>query len=80
MSTMRAAAGALGFQRPDNKWLVAASISFGAMMVPAGDADGMVGGVNSTTASLLMVAGLTIGYAEGVSTPSSFSACSLIWT
>ena len=32
MSTMRAAAGALGFQRPDNKWLVAASISFGAMM------------------------------------------------
>jgi len=32
MSTMRAAAGALGFQRPDNKWLVAASISFGAIM------------------------------------------------
>ena len=32
MSTMRAAAGALGFQRPDNKWLVAASISFGALM------------------------------------------------
>jgi DHA2 family multidrug resistance protein len=32
MSTMRAAAGALGIQRPDNKWLVAASISFGAMM------------------------------------------------
>ena len=32
MSRMRAAAGALGFQRPDNKWLVAASISFGAMM------------------------------------------------
>ena len=32
MSTMRAAASALGLQRPDNKWLVAASISFGAMM------------------------------------------------
>ena len=32
MSTLRAAAGALGFQRPDNKWLVAASISFGAIM------------------------------------------------
>ena len=32
MSRLRAAAGALGIQRPDNKWLVAASISFGAMM------------------------------------------------
>jgi MFS transporter, DHA2 family, multidrug resistance protein len=32
MSTMRDAAIALGIRRPDNKWLVAASISFGAMM------------------------------------------------
>jgi DHA2 family multidrug resistance protein len=32
MSTMREAAFALGLQRPDNKWLVAASISFGALM------------------------------------------------
>jgi MFS transporter, DHA2 family, multidrug resistance protein len=32
MSTLRAAAGAFGIQRPDNKWLVAASISFGALM------------------------------------------------
>jgi MFS transporter, DHA2 family, multidrug resistance protein len=32
MSTIRAAAGALGFQRPDNKWLVAAAVSFGAIM------------------------------------------------
>jgi MFS transporter, DHA2 family, multidrug resistance protein len=32
MSTMRDAAIALGLQRPDNKWLVAASISFGALM------------------------------------------------
>jgi len=52
--------------------VVAKSLSFGGMMVHAGDADGMVGGVNSTTASLLMAAGLTIGYAKSVSTPSSF--------
>lgn len=32
MSTMRAAAGALGIQRPDNKWLVAFAVSFGALM------------------------------------------------
>ena len=32
MSTLRAGARALGLQRPDNKWLVAASISFGAIM------------------------------------------------
>jgi DHA2 family multidrug resistance protein len=32
MPTIRTAAAALGFQRPDNKWLVAASISFGALM------------------------------------------------
>jgi DHA2 family multidrug resistance protein len=32
MSTMRDAVGALGLQRPDNKWLVAAAISFGALM------------------------------------------------
>ncbi len=32
MSTMRDAAIALGLRRPDNKWLVAASISFGALM------------------------------------------------
>ncbi len=32
MSTIQAAAGALGFQRPDNKWLVAFAVSFGALM------------------------------------------------
>jgi DHA2 family multidrug resistance protein len=32
MSTMRDAVGALGLQGPDNKWLVAAAISFGALM------------------------------------------------
>ena len=52
--------------------VVAKPLSFAAAMVSGGDADGMVGGVNSTTASLLMAAGLAIGYAEGVTTPSSF--------
>ena len=32
MSVMRSTAGALGIERPDDKWLVAASISLGAMM------------------------------------------------
>jgi MFS transporter, DHA2 family, multidrug resistance protein len=32
LPTLSAAAGAFGLQRPDNKWLVAASISFGAIM------------------------------------------------
>ena len=52
--------------------VVAKPLSFGGAMVSAGDADGMVGGVNSTTAILLMAAGITIGYAPGISTPSSF--------
>ena len=47
-------------------------LAFGAAMVAGGDADGMVGGVAAATAHVLMAAGLTIGYAEGVKTPSSF--------
>ena len=46
-------------------------LAFAAGMVAAGDADGMVGGVSTTTAAVLMAAGLCIGYADGVSTPSS---------
>ena len=51
--------------------LVRKNLAFGASMVSAGDADGMVGGVSATTANVLMVGGLCIGYADGVSTPSS---------
>jgi len=51
--------------------LVKKPLPFGASMVAAGDADGMVGGVRATTANLLMAAGLCIGYADGVETPSS---------
>ena len=43
---------------------------FGAMMVNAGDADGMVAGAVYTTEEIIMAANL-IGLAEGVTTPSS---------
>ncbi len=52
--------------------LVKKPLSFGGMMVKEGDADGMVAGVTSATASVIQSASLTIGYQEGMSTPSSF--------
>ncbi|MBD3287841.1 phosphate acetyltransferase [candidate division KSB1 bacterium] len=54
------------------KKLVKKPLSFGGMMVKAGDADGMVAGVATATASVIQVASLTIGFSEGISTPSSF--------
>ena len=48
------------------------AISYGGMMVRMGDADGMVAGVTSTTAAVIQYASLTIGYREGVTSPSSF--------
>lgn len=44
---------------------------FGAMMVAAGDADSMVAGAANPTARVIEAGGLTIGYAEGISAPSS---------
>ena len=52
--------------------LVRKPLAFGGMMVRCGDADGMVAGVASATASVIQAASLTIGFAEGISTPSSF--------
>jgi phosphate acetyltransferase len=52
--------------------LVRKPLSFGGMMVKAGDADGMVGGVDAATATVIQTASLTTGFAEGISTPSSF--------
>ena len=46
--------------------------AFGGMMVRLGDADGMVGGVDNATASVIQAAALTVGFREGFSTPSSF--------
>jgi len=45
---------------------------FGAAMVEAADADGMVAGASHTTASLLRAAGLVIGLRPGTCCPSSF--------
>jgi phosphate acetyltransferase len=52
--------------------LVRKPLSFGCMMVKMGDADGMVGGVASATASVIQSATLTVGYRKGLSTASSF--------
>ena len=51
--------------------IVRKPVSFGACMVAEGDADGMVAGVSTTTVSVLMSAGLCIGYMESIETPSS---------
>ena len=52
--------------------LVRRPLVYAGMMVACGYADGMVGGVTCPTAKVLQAAALTIGYAEGVSAPSSF--------
>ncbi|UCH36347.1 MAG: phosphotransacetylase [Armatimonadota bacterium] len=50
---------------------------FGAAMVEAGDADGMVAGVSHTTAALLTAAGLVIGPEQGCCCPSSLFVMAL---
>jgi phosphate acetyltransferase len=52
--------------------LVKKPLSFACMMVKAGDADGMVGGVAHATASVIQSATLTVGFRKGLSTASSF--------
>ena len=52
--------------------IVKRDLYYATMMLTAGDADGLVGGVVNTTANLLSAAGLCIGNAPGVQTPSSF--------
>jgi phosphate acetyltransferase len=52
--------------------LVGKPLAFGGMMVRMGLADGMVAGVAAATASVIKSAALTIGFQEGISTPSSF--------
>ena len=47
-------------------------LAFGGMLVREGYADGMVGGASSVTAIVLQVAALTIGLADGISTPTSY--------
>lgn len=52
--------------------LLSRPLYFGAMMVAEDDADGMVGGCQSITAAVIKAASLTVGYAEGITAPSSF--------
>ena len=52
--------------------LVKKCLPFAAMMVANGDADGMVAGIVNATASVISTAALTIGFQEGLTTPSSF--------
>ncbi len=54
------------------KKLVRKPLPFGGMMVSEGDADGMVAGVATATSIVIQTATLTVGFQEGLSTPSSF--------
>ncbi|MBC8375804.1 MAG: phosphate acetyltransferase [FCB group bacterium] len=54
------------------KKLVGKPLSFGGMMVSQGAADGMVAGVATATSIVIQTATLTVGFQEGLSTPSSF--------
>ena len=52
--------------------MLARPVFFGGMMVACGDADAMVGGIASATATVIQAGVLTIGLAPGIATPSSF--------
>ena len=52
--------------------LVKKPLVFGGMMVAQGDADTMVAGVANATATVIQAAAVTIGYAPGIQTASSF--------
>jgi len=54
------------------KRLLIKPLFFGGMMVAAGDADAMVGGAASATATVIQAGALTVGFAAGIKTPSSF--------
>jgi len=52
--------------------LVKKNLIFGGMMLVSGKVDLMVAGAVNTTASVIQAASLTVGYKEGILTPSSF--------
>jgi phosphate acetyltransferase len=52
--------------------LVAKPLHHAGMMVKAGDADAMLAGVAHPTARIIEAGMMTVGLAEGISTPSSF--------
>lgn len=54
------------------KRMVARPVFYGGMMVTRGDADTMVAGVSTATANVIQAGALTVGYAPGITTASSF--------
>jgi phosphate acetyltransferase len=54
------------------KRMVVRPVVFGGMMVRQGDADTMVAGVRTATANVIQAGALTVGYAMGITTASSF--------
>ena len=57
---------------PVAKRMVAKDLFYGGMMVATGDADAMVAGAATATATVIQAGALTIGYAPGINTASSF--------
>ncbi len=54
------------------KRMVVRSVVFGGMMVKLGDADTLVAGVSTATANVIQAGALTVGYAPGIASASSF--------
>ncbi|MEK6797243.1 MAG: phosphate acyltransferase [Spirochaetota bacterium] len=54
--------------------LIAKPLYFGGMMVSLGDADGMLSGAISTTASVIKAAAMTVGMREGFTHPFAYMA------
>jgi phosphate acetyltransferase len=54
------------------KRMIARPVVFGGMMVKLGHADTMVAGVRTATANVIQAGALTVGYAPGITTASSF--------
>lgn len=52
--------------------LVRKSLVYGGMMLAQGDADVMVAGILNATATVIQAAAVTVGYAPGIQTASSF--------
>lgn len=52
--------------------LLRRNLVFGGMMVECGKVNSMVAGAVNTTANVIQAASLTVGYMEGIKTPSSF--------
>jgi phosphate acetyltransferase len=60
------------FPRNASRRIISTNLGFGAMMVKAGDADGMIAGIAHATEQVIMMSQLIIGMQEGISIPSSF--------